>query len=101
MPYRVSNDARRDLDEIFLYWAKRAGLRVADRLIDGITDRFWILGEHPDAGRPSEDIAVRVRCFPAGKYLVYYRKARMGIDILHVFHGARDQKRAFKKGEKS
>jgi toxin ParE1/3/4 len=101
MPYRVSKDARRDLDEIFLYWAKRAGLRVADRLIDGITDRFWILGEHPDAGRPSEDIAVGVRCFPAGKYLIYYRKTRRGIDILHVFHGARDQKRAFNKGEKN
>jgi toxin ParE1/3/4 len=98
MPYRVSKDARRDLDEIFLYWAKRAGLGVADRLIDGITDRFWILGEHPDAGRPSEDIAVGVRCFPAGKYLIYYRKTRRGIDILHVFHGAREQKRAFKRG---
>jgi toxin ParE1/3/4 len=101
MPYRVSKDARRDLDEIFLYWAKRAGLRVADRLIDGITDRFWILGEHPDAGRPSEDIAVGVRCLPAGKYLIHYRKTRRGIDILHVFHGARDQKRAFNKGEKN
>ncbi len=101
MPYRVSKDAQRDLDEIFLYWAKRAGLRVADRLIDSITDRFWILGEHPDAGRPSEDMAAGVRCFPAGKYLIYYRKTRKGTDILHIFHAARDQKRAFKKAEKS
>ena len=97
MPYRVSKNAQRDLEEIFLYWANRAGLRVADRLIDGITDRFWILGEHPDAGRASEDIGDGVRCFPAGKYLIYYRKTRTGIDILHVFHGARHQKRAFKK----
>ena len=97
MPYRVSKNAQRDLEEIFLYWANRAGLRVADRLIDRITDRFWILGEHPDAGRASEDIGDGVRCFPAGKYLIYYRKTRRGIDILHVFHGARHQKRAFKK----
>jgi toxin ParE1/3/4 len=97
MPYRVSKNAQRDLEEIFLYWANRAGLRVADRLIDRITDRFWILGEHPDAGRASEDIGDGVRCFPAGKYLIYYRKTRTGIDILHVFHGARHQKRAFKK----
>ncbi len=101
MPYRVSKDAQRDLDEIFLYWARRAGLTVADRLIDSITDRFWILGEHPDAGRPSEDMAAGVRCFPARKYLIYYRKTRKGTDILHIFHGARDQKRAFKKAEKS
>ena len=101
MSYRVSKDAQRDLDEIFLDWAKRAGLRVADRLIDNITGRFWILGGHPSAGRPSEDIAAGVRCFPAGKYLIYYRKTRKGTDILHIFHGARDQKRALEKAGES
>jgi len=101
MRYRVSKDAQRDLDEIFVYCAKRAGLRVADRLIDSIIDRFWILGEHPDAGRPSEDIAPGVRCFPAGKYLIYYRKMRRGTDILHIFHAARDQKRTFAKARES
>lgn len=97
MRYRVSRDAEQDLDEIFLYWAKRAGLKAADRLIDGIMDRFWLLGEHPDAGKPSEDIAAGVRCFPAGKYLIYYRKTRRGTVILNIFHGAQDQKRAFGK----
>jgi hypothetical protein len=28
-----------------------------------------------------------VKCFPAGKYLIYYRKTRRGIDILHMFPG--------------
>lgn len=101
MRYRVSKAAQQDLDEIFLYWARRAGLRAADRLIDSITGRFWILGAHPSAGRPSEDIAAGVRCFPAGKYLIYYRKTRRGTDILHIFHGAREQKRAFKKAKTS
>ena len=88
MRYRVSTDAEQDLAEIFLYWAKRAGLKVADRLIDSITDRFWLLGEYPDAGISAEDVAARVKCFPAGKYLIYYRKTRRGTDILHIFHGA-------------
>jgi toxin ParE1/3/4 len=93
--YRISRDAEQDLDEIFLYWAKRAGLKVADRLIDSVTERFWLLGEHPDAGVSAGDVATGVKCFPAGKYLIYYRKTRRGIDILHVFHGARDQTQAF------
>ena len=100
MRYRVSKEADRDLDEIFLYWAKRADLSAAERLIDSITDRFWLLCEHPDAGRLSEDMVAGVRCFPAGKYLIYYRKRRRGIDILHIFHGARDQKKAFRKAAK-
>jgi plasmid stabilization system protein ParE len=44
MRYRVSGDAERDLDEIFVYWAKRATLEIADRIVDRITERFWLLG---------------------------------------------------------
>jgi toxin ParE1/3/4 len=100
MRYRVTRQAEQDLDEIYVYWAKRASPETADRLIDGIVDRFWLLGEHPDAGRPSAEIAVGVKCFPAGKYLIYYRSTRRGTDILHIFHGARDQGRAIRAARK-
>jgi toxin ParE1/3/4 len=100
MRYRVTRQAEQDLDDIYVYWARRASAETADRLIDSIVDRFWLLGEHPDAGRSSEDIAGGVRCFPAGKYLIYYRSTRRGTDILHVFHGARDQGRALTPAKK-
>jgi toxin ParE1/3/4 len=95
--YRVSRGAGRDLDEIFVYWAKRTSPETADRLIDAIVDRFWLLGEHPESGRSCEDIAPGIRCFPAGKYLIYYRKKRRGADILHVFHGTRDARKALRR----
>jgi toxin ParE1/3/4 len=88
MRYGVSVNAERDLEEIFSYWAERASLEIADRIIDKDTDRFWLLGEHPGARKASEGIAAGVKCFPAGKYLIYYRATRRGTDILHVFHGA-------------
>jgi len=91
----VSEDAEWDLDEIFLYWATRARPEAADRVVDRITERFWLLGEHPDAGKPA-GIAAGVKCFPAGNYLIYYRKTRHGTDILLIFHGARNQRSAFK-----
>jgi toxin ParE1/3/4 len=100
MRYRVSGDAERDLDEIFVYWANRATLEIADQVVDSITERFWLLGEHPSAGKPAGHIASGVKCFPAGKYLIYYRKARRSTDIPHVFHGARDQNSAFKAARK-
>jgi plasmid stabilization system protein ParE len=31
-------EAEEDLDEIFLYWASRASLEAADRIIDRITE---------------------------------------------------------------
>jgi toxin ParE1/3/4 len=100
MRYRISDDAERDLDEIFLYWAERTSLTIADRVIDEIVERFRLLGEFPEAGRSSDDVATGVKCFPAGQYLIYYRKARNYTDILHIFHGAREQAQAFKKSRK-
>ena len=67
--YRVSKEAENDLDDIFAYWAERASLDIADRLIDAIVDRFWLLGEYPESGRECDDIKPGTRCFPAAKYL--------------------------------
>ena len=100
MRIHVSKEAEQDLDEIFVYWAERASPEVADRLIDALTSRFWLLGEYPEMGRQCEDLAHGVRCFPAGKYLVYYRKGEPGVEILHVFHGARDQAKALRRSRR-
>jgi plasmid stabilization system protein ParE len=94
--YRVSGDAALDLDEIFLYWVRRVGLEAADRLIDSITARFWLVGEHPDAGRPSDEAAAGVKWFSARKYHIYCARRVAGQIFCHIFHGARDQRRAFK-----
>jgi toxin ParE1/3/4 len=100
MRYRISEDAARDLEEIFLYWAERASLEVADRIIERIAERFWLLGANPNAGKPAGNVTPGVKCFPAGKYLIYYRNMRRRTDILHIFHGARDQRGALKAAKK-
>ncbi len=95
MRVHITRGAERDLDEIFVYWSERASLSAADKIIDAIVERFALLSEYPAAGRACPQIAPRVRCFPAGKHLIYYRKSRHALEILHVFHGARQQERAF------
>jgi toxin ParE1/3/4 len=93
MPYRVSEAADRDLDEIFVYWATRVSFKIAEKVIDGISERFWLLGEYPRCGKR---VPGGLFCFPAGNYLIYYRSTRRGTDIIHIFHGSRNQTRAFK-----
>ena len=90
--YRVSRDAERDLGGIFAYWAVRAGLDVAERLVDAIMDRSWLMGAYPEGGRTCSEIGPGFRCFPAAKYLIYYRKGRRGIEIFRILHGARSMK---------
>lgn len=53
------------------------------------------LSDHPRAGVAARQFGAAVRKFPSGNYMIYYRPKRSkGIDILHVFHGARDQMEA-------
>jgi len=95
MRIRIGKTARRDLDAIFDYWARRASPDIAARLIYSIKDRFWLLADSPEAGRLCNDIAPGIRIFPAGKYLIYYTKGRGVIHVQQILHGARDQARAF------
>jgi plasmid stabilization system protein ParE len=41
-----------DLDDIWYYVATKSGsLDIADRFIDSITDRFFLIASHPNIGR--------------------------------------------------
>jgi toxin ParE1/3/4 len=97
MRVRVSKTARRDLDAIFDYWARRASPEIAGQLIYSIKDRFLVLADSPDIGRTASDMAPGIRVFPAGKFLIYYRKVGGVLHIQQILHGARDQARAFRK----
>ncbi len=94
--YRLSRLARADLDAIWLHVAQDAGLEIADRLIDTITDRFPLLAKMPKAGRSADEIELGVRAFTVENYLIYYRVLRSGISIARVIHGMRDQDSAWR-----
>jgi toxin ParE1/3/4 len=96
MQFHVTKMAERELDQIFVYWAQRAGVDIADKLIDSIEGRFALLGDYPFVGRKCDELAPGVFRFLAGDYLIYYRRRRSMIQIIHVIHGARDQARAFR-----
>ena len=97
MRVRVSKTARRNLDAIFDYWARRASPDIAGQLIYSIKDRFQVLADSPEIGREARETAPGIRVFPAGKYLIYYRKVHGVLHIQQILHGAGDQARAFRK----
>jgi toxin ParE1/3/4 len=93
--YRITDEARADLDAIWLYVAERGGIDTADRLIDAIIERFPLLASTPGMGFAREDFAPGLRSFPVGDYLIFYRRASGHIDIIRVLHGTRDLSRFF------
>jgi toxin ParE1/3/4 len=90
MAHRLAPEAETDLDSIWYYTAKETGTDIADRLIDSIADRFFLLATHPHAGRLRNDLRPGLRSFPVGQYVILYRIEREDVLILHVLHGRRD-----------
>jgi toxin ParE1/3/4 len=92
MAHRVAPQAEAELDNIWYYVAKESGsIEIADRLIDSITDRFYLLAHHPHIGRHrDEDLRPGLRSFPVGEYVIIYRVEEKDVLILHVFRGSRD-----------
>jgi plasmid stabilization system protein ParE len=56
MAHRLAPGAEVELDEIWFWTAKESGsVDIADRLIDAITERFFLLSRHPHVGRRRDD----------------------------------------------
>jgi toxin ParE1/3/4 len=88
--------ARRDLVDIFYYYARRRAVPTARRFLAQAEATIRRLSQMPGIGtpyEPDEPHYGEVRYFPVSrfpKYLVFYRRVAEGIEILRVLHGARD-----------
>jgi toxin ParE1/3/4 len=87
--YRLARRARLDVLEIWRYIATE-NEAAADRFIDRLTHHFGLLGENPYAGRTRDELRPGYRSFPVGAYVIFYRVAKPGVQVLHVVHGRRD-----------
>ena len=66
MAHQVAPQASADLDNLWYNVANDSGSsEIADRVIDSITDRFFLLGGHPYLGRRrDDDFGIGLRSFP-------------------------------------
>lgn len=96
--YRLAPSAAVELDEIWTYVARQASIKRAERLIGSITDTFVRLADYPLMGAARPTLGVNWRTFPVGNYRIYYRLDRRGkVHILHVRHGAQDERKFFRR----
>src|SRR5450755_1925160 len=92
MGRRRTPQADSDLDDIWYYIATKSGsLDTADRLVDSITDRFYLLATHPNIGRArDQDLRPGLRSFSVGSYIIIYRIEDEDVVILRVLRGSRN-----------
>ena len=92
MAIRFGPQVEAELDEIWAYVAtESSSTDVADRLVESITDHFFLLSKHPQLGRRRDhDLRPGLRSLSVRGYVVVYRIENQNVVILHVLHGRRD-----------
>jgi toxin ParE1/3/4 len=90
---RRSSLAEDDYREIWHYIALD-NPDAADRLLRTIDRKLRLYALHPQMGTSRGRLGRGLRSFPVGNYLVFYRIAPDGIELVRVLHGARRLKRA-------
>jgi len=71
----ISENAEADIDSHWLYVANQSGsIDVANRFVDALTERFWVLAKQPYLGRNREhDLRPGLRTFAVGEHLIAIR----------------------------
>ncbi len=88
--------ARLDLLEQFVYFGEQAGVDLAERYFAAVEATCLQLVHHPRSGVLYDSGVASLkglRRFPVKgfeNYLLFYLPRQNGIDVIRVFHGARD-----------
>ena len=69
---------------------RRIRRSAAARLLLSIQEKCVLVSRQPQMGRSRFELSPELRGFPVGNYLIFYRPASDGIEIIRVVHGARD-----------
>ena len=93
---RRTPTSRRDYRAIWDYVAAD-NPDAADALLRALDAALAMLSDHPHAGRRRPELRPRLRSFPVGNYVIFYRPLRGGMELVRVLHGARDVRKLFKR----
>jgi toxin ParE1/3/4 len=86
---RLSARAQADLEDLWFYIAQDRAT-AADRFVDRILKACQNLARAPRIGRSREDLAPGLRSFAFENYIIFYRMAKSGVEIVRVLSGYRD-----------
>ena len=88
MRVRFTQRAQRDLEEIHDYISQDSPT-IASRFVTRLIERAREIGDHPMAGRATDESDVRVIVAPRLRYLIFYAIAEDELQITHFRHTSR------------
>jgi len=84
--YKLRQAAKNDLKKIGRYTLTHYGKIQRDKYLNGLEERFILLGENPNFGRPRDDIKTGYHCSDYNKHVVFYLIQKDYVEIFAILH---------------
>jgi toxin ParE1/3/4 len=88
-PIDWSPKAKKDLRDIWRYYARTASLEVADRMLRKISVESERIGRLPTPGRERDEFP-GLRRLPVRPYTIFFRITPEKVEVVRVLHEERD-----------
>ncbi len=92
--------AKRDLADVWRYYAEVASIEVADRLLHEIDDTARRLSDNALRWRTRDELMPGLRSALVHPYVIFYRIENGKVEIVRVLHGRRNLTAIFSKTER-
>lgn len=81
--------AEADLEDIG-YFIAQDNVERAAAFVEEIIAHCHRIAANPAIGRRRPELGEAIRSLPHGRYVIFYRAGEIGIQVVHILHGARD-----------
>ena len=91
MTYEISEKAKEDIDNIWLYTYENWSVEQADRYYNFILDEIEYIAENFESGKSMEHLRKGYRASKVKSHIVFYRKSKKDVvEIIRVLHQRMD-----------
>lgn len=89
--YRLTNEAKNDLEKIWIYTYENYSIKQADKYYRLIVEELGFLGDNPDAGKSVNFIKMDYRIWKVKSHLIFYKHVPGKIiEIIRILHERMD-----------
>ena len=89
--------ALQDIEVINDYLLENYASKLANQFLDTLLTKCDRLIQFPQMGRKRDELSTNLRSFPLQDYLIFYRIASDGIEIVRVVSGYQDLSALFEE----
>ena len=88
MNYKISVEAKNDIEKIWLYTFENWSLKQADRYFDLIMDEVEYIAENPSSGKDYSDVRKGYLRSRVKSHFIFYKvnKKQNEVEIIRVLH---------------